>query len=97
MMSITTRTKLLFAKLDHTRWKIIHGDSTGIIIKNDSGDAIDIDIAIPMACGAIFACHFIRDLNISTTSTDMGARMNVQKANGLLGHSDEESTCETAK
>ena len=78
-------------------WSIVKGDATGITVKNGKGGVIEFDIVILTARGAIFACRFIRDADINAASTEAGTRMNVQKAHGLLGHGDEESTRRTAK
>ena len=78
-------------------WRITRGDKTGIIIKNVNKSEIVFDMVILTVRGAIFACRFIRDAYIDAASTDMGVRLNINKAHRLLGHGDEESTRQTAK
>ena len=73
-------------------WRITRGDKTGITIRNVNESEITFDIVIPTVRGAIFACRFIRDADINAASTDVGVRMNIEKAHRLLGHGDEEST-----
>ena len=58
---------------------------------------INFDIVIPTAHGAIFACRFVRDADVCAACTDVGTKMNIQKAHGLLGHGDKESTRRTAQ
>ena len=78
-------------------WRITRGDKTGITIRNVNESEITFDIVILTVRGAIFACRFIRDADINAVSTDVGVRMNIEKAHRLLGHGDEESTRHTAK
>ena len=78
-------------------WSITSGDKTGIKIKNVNESEITFDIVILTVRGAIFACRFIRDADINAASTDVGVRLNIDKAHRLLGHGDEESTRHTAK
>jgi len=35
------------------------GNAAGITLMNSNGGVINVDIVIPTACGAIFACQFI--------------------------------------
>ena len=79
------------------KWKIVKGDATGITVKHPSGDVIDFDIVVRTGKGAIFACRFIRDVELAGVSTGAGTVMNIAKAHGLLGHGDEESTRQSAK
>ncbi len=78
-------------------WSIASGNATGIILRNGSCGVINFDIVIPTARGAIFACRFIRDADVCAACTDVGTKMNIQKAHDLLGHGDEESTRKTAQ
>ena len=77
-------------------WKVTQGDNIGITVGNKSGNEIKFDIVIPTVRGAIFACRFRRDADIGAVSTDAGTTMNIEKADRLLVHGDEESTRETA-
>ena len=88
---------LSLTRLLMSGWKIISGDTAGIVIGNDNGEQIRFDIVIPTPRGAIMACRFVRDAEIQAVSTDAGTSMSIQKAHGLLGHGDEESTRRTAK
>lgn len=56
---------------------ISKGDATGITIKNEGGGIIDFDIVIPTARGAIFACRFVRDVELGAVSTSSGSKMNI--------------------
>ena len=78
-------------------WRITSGDKTGITIKSENGSEITFDIVILTVCGAIFACRFIQDADINAASTDAGVRLNIDKAHRLMGHGDEDSTCQTTK
>ena len=78
-------------------WRITSGNKTGITIRNMNKSEVTFDIVILTVRGAIFACRFIRDADINAVSTDVGVRMNIEKAHRLLGHGDEESTRHTAK
>ncbi len=53
---------------------------------------INFDIMIHTARGAIFAYRFVQDADVCVACTDVSTIMNIQKAHGLLGHGDEEST-----
>ena len=77
-------------------WEIIKGNHTGITIRNGGGGVIDFDIVIPTARGAVFACRFVRAAEVSAVSTEAGTKMNINKAHGLLGHGNEDSTRLTA-
>ena len=47
--------------------------------------------------GPIFACQFVQVSDVCAACTDVGTKMNIQKAHGLLGHGDKESTRKTAQ
>ena len=77
-------------------WTVTSGDANGITIRKGE-NVINFDIVIPTSRGAIFACRFLRDSDILAASTESGVCMSVQKAHGLLGHGDENSTRQSAK
>ena len=60
-------------------WKISSGNATGIHIQKGE-NKIKFDIVIPTAKGAIIACRFIRDSDITATSTETGVLMGIEKA-----------------
>ena len=78
-------------------WSITSGDAASIIHTHGNGGVINFDIMIPTACGAIFACQFVRDADVCAACTAVGTKMNIQKAHRLLGHGDEESMRKTAQ
>ena len=102
LMEVNYNPKYNFNLLSLTRllmngWRITSGDKTGITIKNVNESEITFDIVILTVCGAIFACRFIQDADINAASTDVGVRLNIEKAHRLLGHGDKELTQHTAK
>ena len=77
-------------------WEVKSGNANGIqIVKGSS--SILFDIVIPTPRGAVFACRFMRNSDVAASSTETGVRMNINKAHGLLGHGDENSTRLMAK
>ena len=89
--NLISLTQLLYSS-----WSITSGNAACIILTNGSGGVINFDIMIPTARGSIFACQFICDADVCAACTDVGTKMNIQKAHELLGHGDEESTRKTA-
>ena len=77
-------------------WEIVSGNANGIQIKKGD-NTIDFNIVIPTPRGAVFACRFMRGTDVAASSTETGVRMGIQKAHGLLGHGDENSTRLTAE
>ena len=82
---------LSLSRLLQNGWIITSRNETCIKIEDQSGNDIVFDIVIPTACGAIFACRFIEEMELSAASMDVGAKINIWKAHGLLGHGNEES------
>lgn len=76
-------------------WHITQGDDTGIVIENKDGNRIAFDIVVLTARGAIFACRFVRDVELSAVGTEAG--ISITKAHRLLGHVHEERTRQIAK
>ena len=76
-------------------WNITQGNPASIILTNGSGAVINFDIMIPTVHGAIFACQFMCNADVCVVCTDVGTKLNIQKAHDLSGHSDEESTRKT--
>ena len=77
-------------------WIITTGNAAGICLMHENGGEIKFDIVVHMTRGAIFACHFVQNVEVSAAFTDVGVKMNIFKAHGLLGHGNEESTNATA-
>ena len=51
-------------------WEITKGHATGItIVHGETGLVIDFDIVIKTVKGAMFACRYIRDAEVSAAST----------------------------
>ena len=59
-------------------WSITSGNAASIILTNGSG-------------GVISWCPQLWDADMFVDCTDVGTKMNIQKAHGLLGHDEEES------
>ncbi len=102
LTDVNYNEKLNFNLISLTRllcsgWNITSGNAAGITLTNNSGGVINFDIVIPTARGAIFACRFVRDADVCAASTDVGTKLNIQRAHELLGHGDEESTRKTAQ
>ena len=73
-------------------WHTIKGDVTGINVEDGNGGIIKFDIVVRTAKGVVFVCRFFRDAETATASTDVGTRMDINKAHGLLGHGNKEVT-----
>ena len=78
-------------------WKITQGDDSLICIENGKGGVINFDIVVPTAKRAIYACKFIQETEVVSACTDMGTQMNINTAQCLLGHRNEDSVRKTAK
>ena len=101
MTEVNFNEKLNFNLISPTQllcngWTITMGNATGILLTNGNGGEIKFNIVVSMAHGAIFACHFVQNVEVSATSTDVGAKMSIFKAHGLLGHGNEEPKRATA-
>ena len=48
-------------------------------------------IVVKTSKGAIFTTRFIRDIEVTATSTESDARMNINHIHSLLGHRDDAS------
>jgi hypothetical protein len=78
-------------------WKIIRGDDTLIRIENEKGGTIDFDIVVPTKKGAIYACKFVRSVEMAGASIGKAMRLNINMAHCLLGHRNEDSVRKTAR
>ena len=78
-------------------WRITKGDATGINVEDGNGGIIKIDILVRTAKVVVFACRFVWDAEITVASTDVGARININKVHGLLGHGNAEVTRKLAQ
>ena len=96
LMEVNYSPKLNFNLLSLLRlmwncWKITSGDETRIKIEDSSRNVVLFDIIILTAQGAIFACRFVHNTEITVVSMEIGMKVNILKAHSLLGHEDEES------
>jgi hypothetical protein len=76
-------------------WKL-GGDKHAIWIEKD-GKQVHFDIVIPTPKGALYCLYFKRGCEMAMAATSQGTKMNVMKAHGVLGHSNEDTTRATAK
>ena len=75
------------SKLLHKQgWKIVCVNESLIRIENGKGDVIDLDTVMPIEKGAIYACKFVRAMEIVIASTENVVKLNVNMAQWLLGH-----------
>jgi hypothetical protein len=88
---------LSLTRLLRNGWNITRGDETGIVIENEEGNRITFDIVVLTAKGAIFACRFVRDMELSAVGTEAGINISITKAHGLLGHVHEGRARQIAK
>ena len=63
------------------------GDESLICIENGKGDVIDFDIVVPTEKGAIYACKFVRTMEIASDSTENVLKLNTNMTHCLLGSS----------
>ena len=60
---------LSMSRLLHKQgWKIIRGDDTLIRIENEKGGTIDFDIVVPIKKVTIYACKFVRSVEMAGAS-----------------------------
>ena len=86
------------SKLIHKQgWKIMRGNKTLIHIKNGMGGTIDFDIVVPTEKGAIYACKFVRCVEVAAGSVIKPIRLNINMTHHLLGHWNEDSMHKTAR
>ena len=78
-------------------WKIVQGNESLIHIENGKGDVIDFDIVVPTEKGVIYACKFVRTVEIATASTEHLVNVNIIMAHCLLCHRNEDSMRKTAR
>jgi hypothetical protein len=77
---------LSMSKLLHKQGlKIVHGDESLIRIENKKGDVIDFNIVVSTEKGAIYACKFVRTMEIATASTEDMVKLNMNMAHCQLG------------
>jgi hypothetical protein len=89
---------LSMSKLIHKQgWKFIRGDDTLICIENGKGGIIDFDIVVPTEKGAIYACKFVRSVEMAGASIGKAMRLNINMAHCLLGHWNEDSVRKTTR
>jgi hypothetical protein len=74
LTDVSVNKKYNFNLLSLTRllrngWNITRGDETGIVIENEEGNRIAFDIVVLTAKGAIFACRFVMDVELSAVGT----------------------------
>ena len=63
-------------------WEVISGTGNANGIQIKKGDShISSDIVTPTPKGAVFVCHFLRDIGIVASSTETGVCMGIQKKN----------------
>jgi hypothetical protein len=78
---------LSMSRLLHKQgWKIVRGDNTLIRIENGKGGTIDFNIVVPTKKGAIYACKFVRSVEMAGASIGKAMRLNINMAHCLLGH-----------
>jgi hypothetical protein len=78
-------------------WKIVRGDESLIHIENGKGEVINFDIVVPTEKGAIYACKFVRTVEVATASAECAMKVNINVAHCLLGRRNEDSAHKTAK
>jgi hypothetical protein len=89
---------LSMSRLLHKQgWKIVRDDESLIRIENGQGEVIDFDIVVPTEKGAIYACKFVRTVEVATASAESTMRIGIDIAHCLLGHQNEDSVRKTAK
>jgi hypothetical protein len=89
---------LSISRLLHKQgWKIVRGDESLIRIENRKGEVIDFDIVVPIEKGAIYACKFVRTVEVTTASAERTMKVNINMAHCLLGHRNEDSVQKPAK
>ena len=62
------------------------GDESLIRIENRKGEVIDFDIVVPTEKGAIYACKFVRTVEVATASAERTMKVSIIMAHCLLGH-----------
>ena len=89
---------LSMSRLLHKQgWKIVCGDDTLIRIENGKGGTIDFDIVVPTEKGALYACKFVRSVEMAGASIGKAMRLNINMAHCLLGHQNKDSVHKTAR
>ena len=58
---------------------------------------INFNIVVPTEKGAIYACKFVRTVEVTTASAERTMKVNINMAHCLLGHRNEDSMRKTAK
>ena len=58
---------------------------------------INFNIVVPTEKGAIYACKFVRTVEVMTASAERTMKVNINMAHCLLGHRNEDSMHKTAK
>jgi hypothetical protein len=71
-------------------FKIMHGDQTMIHIENRKGGMIEFDIVVPAEKGIVYACRFMRSMEIATASAMIGKKVSINTSHYLLGHRNED-------
>jgi len=78
---------LSMSRLLHKQgWKIVRGNESLIFIENEKGEVKDFGIVVPTEKGAIYACKFVRTVEVATASTENTMKVNINMAHCLLGH-----------
>lgn len=66
-------------------WKIMLGDSSGLMLTHENDGAIVEDIKVPTKICYIFACLFVsKAAEVSAISTYAGMKLSVQRAHEFL-------------
>jgi hypothetical protein len=73
------------------------GDTSGITITKSGHGRIKFDIVVPTPNGALYACRFLRNSEVSSVRLEVGVKIGIMKVHELLGHKSEDNTRATAK
>jgi hypothetical protein len=72
---------LSMSRLLHKQgWERVHGDESLIRTENGKGEVIDFDIVVRTEKGAIYACKFVRTVEVAMASAERTIKVNINMA-----------------
>ena len=71
---------------------IDEGNNHGITIKKDRHGKIEFDIVVPAPNGALYACRFLWESEVSSVQLEVSTKLGIQKMHDFLGHKSADNT-----